>query len=85
LRILSAKKKNAFYRKMIGKNLRVLWEETEKENFLFGFSSNYVRIKYPFQTDLANTFKFVKIKDVNDNICVTENIFAETKMAEILL
>jgi threonylcarbamoyladenosine tRNA methylthiotransferase MtaB len=85
LRILSEKKKNAFYRKMIGKNLKVLWEETEKENFLFGFTSNYVRIKYPFQTDLANTFKFVKIKDVNDNICVAENIFEETKMAEIHL
>ncbi len=85
LRILSAKKKSAFYRKMIGKNLKVLWEETEKENFLFGFTSNYVRVKYPFQTDLANTFKFVKIKDVNDNICVAENIFSETKMAEIPL
>jgi len=85
LRILSEKKKNDFYRKMIGRNLRVLWEETEKENHLYGFTSNYVRVKYPFRTDLANNFKFVKIKDVNNNICVAENIFAETKMAEIPL
>ncbi|MBK8945281.1 MAG: tRNA (N(6)-L-threonylcarbamoyladenosine(37)-C(2))-methylthiotransferase MtaB [Ignavibacteriae bacterium] len=85
LRILSEKKKNIFYRKMIGKNLHVLFEETEKENHLYGFTSNYVKVKYPFETDLANTFKFVNIKSVNDNICLVENFSKESKPVEILL
>lgn len=82
LRILSEKFKNNFYRKMIGKELKVLFEDTEKKSHLFGFSSNYVRVKYPFNSDLANQFKFVKIKDVNENICSAENIDDEIKIVE---
>ena len=85
LRILSEKKKNTFYRKMIGKEFKVLFEETEKENSLYGFTSNYVRVKYPFETDLANKFKFVNIKSVNDNICFVENFSNEPNQIEILL
>jgi threonylcarbamoyladenosine tRNA methylthiotransferase MtaB len=85
LRILSEKLKNNFYRKMIGKELRALFEDTEKESSLFGFTSNYVRIKYPFNSDLANTFKIVKIKDVNDNICSVENLIHEPKIVETIL
>lgn len=85
LRILSEKKKNEFYRKMIGKNLRVLFEETEKESNLYGFTSNYVKVKYPLETDLVNNFKFVKIKSVIDNICLTEKLLNEPKMVEISL
>jgi len=70
LRILSEKKKNEFYRKMIGKDLQVLFEDTKKDEYLFGYSSNYVRVKYPFKTDLANSFKLIKIANVVDNICV---------------
>jgi len=72
LRILSEKLKNDFYRKMIGKESKVLFEDTDKNSFMFGFTSNYVRVKYPYKTDLANQFKIVKIKDVIDNICLTE-------------
>ncbi|MFZ1288586.1 MAG: tRNA (N(6)-L-threonylcarbamoyladenosine(37)-C(2))-methylthiotransferase MtaB [Melioribacteraceae bacterium] len=85
LRILGEKKKSIFYRKMIGKELKVLFEETEKENYLYGFTSNYVRVKYPFETDLANKFKFVNIKSVNDNICLVENFSNEPNQIEILL
>ena len=69
LRILSEKLKSAFYRNLIGKEVRVLFEETEKESFLYGFTSNYVRVKHPFNSDLANNFKIVKIAGVSDNIC----------------
>jgi len=67
------------------KELRALFEDTEKESSLFGFTSNYVRIKYPFNSDLANTFKIVKIKDVNDNICSVENLIHEPKIVETIL
>ena len=72
LRILSEKLKNAFYRNMTGKEFKVLFEETEKESFLYGFTSNYVKVKYPFNSDLANNFKIVKIAGVSDNICSVE-------------
>lgn len=74
LRILSEKMKNQFYQKMIGKELNVLFEDSQKNGNLFGYTSNYVRIKHPFKTDLANNFKMVKIKDVVDNICSVELI-----------
>jgi threonylcarbamoyladenosine tRNA methylthiotransferase MtaB len=85
LRILSEKLKSNFYRKMIGKELTVLFEDTEKDSNIFGFTSNYVRIKYPFRTDLANKFKIVKIKDVNDNICSVEKIIQQPQFAEPLI
>ncbi len=84
LRILSEKKKNEFYRKMIGKKFKVLFEETEKDSFLYGFTSNYVRVKYPFRSDLANNFKIVKLSDVKDNICLTEPL-TEPNMVESYL
>lgn len=85
LRILSEKLKNDFYRKMIGKELTVLFEDTKKDSNIFGFTSNYVRVKYPFGTDLANTFKIVKIKDVNDNICSIEKIIQQPQFVEPLI
>lgn len=85
LRILSEKLKHNFYRKMIGKELNVLFEETEKNSYLFGFSSNYVRVKHPFHSDLANNFKLVKIKDVNDNICSVDNLLHQSKIVESYL
>ncbi len=71
-----------FIESMIGKDLNVLFEDTEKESYIYGFSSNYVRVKHPFNSDLANNFKIVKIKDVNDNICSVENFIHETKIIE---
>lgn len=83
LRILSQKKKNEFYRKMIGKELSVLFESEAKDNLIFGFTSNYVRVKYPYNSDLANNFKIVKIKGVDDNICITEQFLNEPKIIEV--
>ena len=74
LRILSEKMKNRFNQKMIGKELRVLFEDSEKNGNLFGYTSNYVRVKHPFKSDLANNFKMVKIKNTIDNICSVELI-----------
>ncbi len=85
LRILSEKKKNDFYQKMVGKDFQVLFEETKKNSHVYGFSSNYVRVKYPFQTDLANSFKLVKINNVIDNVCSVEKFLNESKTVEIPL
>lgn len=72
LRILSEKKRNEFYRKMIDKDLNVLFETENLNGFMKGFSSNYVRVKFPFTEGLANQFAKVKIMEVDENIATGE-------------
>jgi threonylcarbamoyladenosine tRNA methylthiotransferase MtaB len=74
LRILSEKKKHEFYQKMVGKELTILFEHEDHNGIMKGFSSNYVRIKHSFDQELINKFVKVKIKEVDENICTTENI-----------
>lgn len=79
LRILSEKKKNAFYRNMIGKELKVLFEGNPSDNEMFGFSENYVRVKHPLNFDLVNKFSNVKITDVINGVCIPETIKITSK------
>lgn len=72
LRILSEKKKNQFYRDMIGKEVTVLFEKNENNSQIKGFTSNYVSINHPVNFDLVNTFTNVKIVDVINNYCVAQ-------------
>lgn len=72
LRILSEKKRNYFYQSMINAELDVLFEHENHDGWMRGFTSNYVRIKYPYNPDLINTFTKIKIKGIDDNICTAE-------------
>ncbi|MGD8778105.1 MAG: tRNA (N(6)-L-threonylcarbamoyladenosine(37)-C(2))-methylthiotransferase MtaB [Ignavibacteria bacterium] len=72
LRILSEKKKNEFYRKMLGRELKILFEEENYHGFMKGFSSNYVRVKSIYDESLINKFSNYKINGVDDNICTIE-------------
>lgn len=74
LRILNEKKKHEFYQKMIGKELTILFEHEDRNGMMKGFSSNYVRVKHSFDYELINKFVKAKIKEVDGNICTTENI-----------
>lgn len=69
LRSLSDKKKNEFYRKMIGTEQIVLFEEENHEGFMRGFASNYVRVKHPYDKNMVNQLCKIKIEEVDDNIC----------------
>lgn len=69
LRILSHKKRQEFYHKMISKEVKVLFEGQNDNNLIKGFTSNYVRVIHNFEPGLINQFKTVKITDVKDNIC----------------
>ena len=72
LRILSEKKRHEFYRKMIGRDLTVLFEHQDHQGIMKGFSSNYVRVKNSFNPELINKFVKVKIAEVDENICTAE-------------
>ncbi|WP_332023982.1 tRNA (N(6)-L-threonylcarbamoyladenosine(37)-C(2))-methylthiotransferase MtaB [Kaistella sp.] len=67
LRILSAKKKMAFYRTQIGKTLPVLWEHENKNGVMYGFTENYVRVQKPFDENSINTIETLKLNKIESD------------------
>jgi len=65
LRILSAKKKRAFYQENLGKSFPVLFEAEKNNNKMFGFTSNYVKVKTDFKESLVNKVKQVTLKEID--------------------
>lgn len=57
LRILSQKKKRAFYDQQQGIQETVLWEGDNHEGMMHGFTSNYVKVKKPFVAEDTNTLE----------------------------
>ncbi len=72
LRMLSEKKKNDFYKRMIGIELDVLLEANNRDGTMKGFSSNYVRLQTPFNVNLINEFTKIKVTSAADNLCTGE-------------
>ncbi|WP_107039286.1 tRNA (N(6)-L-threonylcarbamoyladenosine(37)-C(2))-methylthiotransferase MtaB [Brumimicrobium mesophilum] len=60
LRILSEKKKRAFYESQIGKSGIVLWESQNDDGYINGFTENYIKVKHPYDESLEN-----KMMEVN--------------------
>jgi threonylcarbamoyladenosine tRNA methylthiotransferase MtaB len=54
LRILSEKKRNQFYQENTGKKFHVLFEEENKNNFMHGYTENYIRLKRTYDESLIN-------------------------------
>lgn len=65
LHILSDKKKRAFYEQNIGTERSVLFEHEEDQGVMYGFTENYVKVKYPYDPDMANTFRKVKLTEID--------------------
>ncbi|MGC4129752.1 MAG: tRNA (N(6)-L-threonylcarbamoyladenosine(37)-C(2))-methylthiotransferase MtaB [Bergeyella sp.] len=64
LRILSEKKKMAFYQTQLGNTLPVLWEHENKNGMMYGFTENYVRVQKPFDESSVNEIEFVKLDKI---------------------
>jgi threonylcarbamoyladenosine tRNA methylthiotransferase MtaB len=75
LRILSAKKTRAFYEEHLGKTYPVLMEHENKNDFMFGFTPNYIKIKIPYNSSNFNTIINLKL----DSIDSDGNVIAEFK------
>jgi threonylcarbamoyladenosine tRNA methylthiotransferase MtaB len=72
LRILSAKKTRAFYEEHLGKTYPVLMEHENKNDFMFGFTPNYIKVKIPFNTSNFNTILKLKLENIDvDGNCLT--------------
>ncbi|WEK69590.1 MAG: tRNA (N(6)-L-threonylcarbamoyladenosine(37)-C(2))-methylthiotransferase MtaB [Candidatus Chryseobacterium colombiense] len=64
LRILSEKKKMAFYQTQLGKTLPVLWEHENKGGKMFGFTENYVRVQKDFDQASVNQIEFLNLEKI---------------------
>ena len=67
LRILSNKLQRAFYEKYLDTEHTALFEQENKEGYLFGFTDNYIKIKIPFQSAVCRTKKQVKLIEIDDD------------------
>ena len=83
LRILSEKKRHYFYKEMLGKELKVLFESDNNDGTIKGFSSNYIRVINTYSPDLENNFIKIKIDDIEGNLCRGEVIGNSYNIKEI--
>ena len=67
LRILSLKLKLKFYNSNINYIGEVLFESHE-EDYLIGFTENYIKVKIPYKIGILNTIQKVKIEQISSDI-----------------
>ena len=74
LRILSEKKRRAFYTEHIGSVRPVLFEQEEKNGFMYGFTDNYIRVKTQYDPLLVNEVRPVELgqPDADGDLCGIE-------------
>lgn len=65
LRILSEKKRFAFYQSQLGTTQKVLWEANNKHGKMYGFTENYVKVETDYNEHLINTIEYVHLKEIN--------------------
>ncbi len=54
LRSLSVQLRRKFYKNQLGSNQNILFENENKNGYIYGFSANYVRLKTPWRKDLVD-------------------------------
>lgn len=67
LRILSEKKRLAFYQSQLGTTQKVLWEADNKNGKMHGFTENYVKVETDFSEALINQTETVDLAFLNTN------------------
>ncbi|MDO4729268.1 MAG: tRNA (N(6)-L-threonylcarbamoyladenosine(37)-C(2))-methylthiotransferase MtaB [Bacteroidota bacterium] len=67
LRGLSVKKRRYFYESQLGKVKKVLFENENHQGYIHGFTENYIKIKTPWNPELANTLHDVKLTHIDDD------------------
>jgi threonylcarbamoyladenosine tRNA methylthiotransferase MtaB len=67
LRGLSVKKRRAFYESQIGTDRMVLFESENKEGYIHGFTENYVKVKTPWNPELANTLHKINLTKIDED------------------
>jgi threonylcarbamoyladenosine tRNA methylthiotransferase MtaB len=65
LRILSEKKKRFFYEQHIGLETNVLFEADITDDYMEGFTENYIRVAVKYDPILVNETKHVRLTGLN--------------------
>ncbi|MBT8231883.1 MAG: tRNA (N(6)-L-threonylcarbamoyladenosine(37)-C(2))-methylthiotransferase MtaB [Bacteroidia bacterium] len=73
LRILSEKKKRAFYNQHIGSSRSVLFEAKQNEGLVSGFTDNYIKVEGAWNKDVVNTLDSVALTSISENGSVIFN------------
>ena len=66
LRVLSAKKRYAFYESQLQKTKTVLFESENKKGYIQGFTENYVKVRMPWDPDLQNQIRSATLTKIDD-------------------
>lgn len=64
---ISERKIKDFYQSHQGQKATVLWENTNKNGYMFGFTENYIRVTTPYDKTLVNTFQAVELGEFSDD------------------
>ena len=67
LRILSEKKRRAFYASFAGKSFNVLFENEEKDAKMYGFTENYIKVETDYDPLLINEITQVTLGDFSSD------------------
>jgi threonylcarbamoyladenosine tRNA methylthiotransferase MtaB len=85
LRILSEKKKRAFYEQNLNTKETVLFEKEEDGGLMYGFTSNYVKVKTAYNPFMQNVSAPVKLTEIDrDGIMKFEFVETLTEMQVII-
>ena len=72
LHILSDKKRLAYYNEHIGNTYPVLWEAENDQDVMYGFTSNYIKVKTKYDPMLVNEVTEVEITAIDTNDMVAK-------------
>lgn len=65
LRILGSRLQRAHYERHLGAMRPVLFEAEEAAGLMHGYTDNYIRVSMPFQSELANEIREVRLGRIN--------------------
>jgi threonylcarbamoyladenosine tRNA methylthiotransferase MtaB len=65
LRILSEKKKRAFYEANLNTTRPVLWEIEKDGDTMYGFTDNYIKVGTAYDESLTNTLQTASLSDIS--------------------
>ncbi|MDR1877354.1 MAG: tRNA (N(6)-L-threonylcarbamoyladenosine(37)-C(2))-methylthiotransferase MtaB [Flavobacteriaceae bacterium] len=77
LKILSEKKRYAFYESQLGRTKTVLWEHENKNGMMFGYTENYIRVTQPYNEKEINQLDEVYLDAVDSfgNVTIKSMVF----------
>ncbi len=62
---LSDKKLYDFYQSQKGTNRKVLFEHTQHDDVMYGFTENYIKVETPYMPNKANEIKMITLGEFN--------------------